>query len=152
MSDSDQQSDYTRFYVKRQEQIVIEQLKKIIDLEVKMTMLIENTNTLGTKYEEALQTIETQQEIISQATVSIEELTARKIENENTIKNLTDRADKAAETNRTIVEEKNTVVNEINMQKGRLNDLEREVNRLNEELRNADKPSKKITKSKEDDF
>jgi chromosome segregation ATPase len=152
MSDSDQQSDYTRFYVKRQEQIVVEQLKKIIDLEVKMTMLIENTNTLGTKYEEALQTIETQQEIISQATVSIEELTARKIENENTIKNLTDRADKAAETNRTIVEEKNTVVNEINMQKGRLNDLEREVNRLNEELRNVDKPSKKITKSKDEDF
>ena len=152
MSDSDQQSDYTRFYVKRQEQIVIEQIKKIIDLEVKMTMLIENTNTLGAKYEEALQTIETQQEIISQATVSIEELTSKKIENENTIKNLTDRADKAAETNRTIIEEKNSVVNEINMQKGRLNDLEREVNRLNEELRNVDKPSKKITKSKDEDF
>jgi len=152
MSDSDQQSDYTRFYVKRQEQIVIEQIKKIIDLEVKMTMLIENTNTLGAKYEEALQTIETQQEVIKQATVSIEELTTQKIENENTIKNLTDRADKAAETNRTIVEEKNIVVNEINMQKGRLNDLEREVNRLNEELRNVDKPSKKITKSKDEDF
>jgi chromosome segregation ATPase len=152
MDDSEQQSDYTRFYIKRQEQILIESIKKNIDLEVKLAMLIDNINNLSKKHEEALQTIETQQEIINQATVSIEELTTRKIENENTIKNLTDRADKAAETNRTIIEEKNAVVNEINMQKGRLNDLEREVNRLNEELRNADKPSKKITKSKEDDF
>lgn len=152
MDDSEQQSDYTRFYIKRQEQILIESIKKNIDLEVKLAMLIDNINNLSKKHEEALQTIETQQEIINQATVSIEELTTRKIENENTIKNLTDRADKAAETNRTIIEEKNSVVNEINMQKGRLNDLEREVNRLNEELRNADKPSKKITKSKEDDF
>jgi chromosome segregation ATPase len=152
MDDSEQQSDYTRFYIKRQEQILIESIKKNIDLEVKLAMLIDNINNLSKKHEEALQTIETQQEIINQATVSIEELTTRKIENENTIKNLTDRADKAAETNRTIVEEKNAVVNEINMQKSRLNDLEREVNRLNEELRNADKPSKKITKFKEDDF
>jgi chromosome segregation ATPase len=152
MDDSEQQSDYTRFYIKRQEQILIESIKKNIDLEVKLAMLIDNINNLSKKHEEALQTIETQQEIINQATVSIEELTTRKIENENIIKNLTDRADKAAETNRTIIEEKNSVVNEINMQKGRLNDLEREVNRLNEELRNADKPSKKITKSKEDDF
>jgi chromosome segregation ATPase len=152
MDDSEQQSDYTRFYIKRQEQILIESIKKNIDLEVKLAILIDNINNLSKKHEEALQTIETQQEIINQATVSIEELTTRKIENENIIKNLTDRADKAAETNRTIIEEKNSVVNEINMQKGRLNDLEREVNRLNEELRNADKPSKKITKSKEDDF
>jgi len=152
MDDSEQQSDYTRFYIKRQEQILIESIKKNIDLEVKLAILIDNINNLSKKHEEALQTIETQQEIINQATVSIEELTTRKIENENIIKNLTDRADKAAETNRTIIEEKNAVVNEINMQKGRLNDLEREVNRLNEELRNADKPSKKITKSKEDDF
>ena len=75
MIDHDQQSDYTKFYLNRQEQIAIDQFRKIIDLEVKLTMVIENSNALGAKYEEALKTIETQQDVISQATVSIEELT-----------------------------------------------------------------------------
>ena len=90
MNGSDQQNDYTKFYLTRQEQIAIDQFKKIIDLEVKLTMVIENTNALGAKYEEALKTIETQQDVISQATVSIENLTNTKNDNDRAIKDLND--------------------------------------------------------------
>jgi len=154
MNGSDQQNDYTKFYLTRQEQIAIDQFKKIIDLEVKLTMVIENANALGAKYEEALKTIETQQDVISQATVSIEELTKAKIDNDRAIKDLTERLDKADERNRSLTEDKNSVVNEINMSRGRINDLEREINRLNEELKQFDleKPVKKNTKSKDETF
>jgi len=154
MIDHDQQSDYTKFYLLRQEQIVIEQLKKIIDLEVKLTMVIENANSLGKKYEECLITIENQKEIINQATVSIENLTNNKIENEKTNKDLNDRLNHFDETNRNMVSDKNNIVNELNMSKGRVNDLEREINRLNEELRNmsVEKNSKKTVKTKDETF
>ena len=149
MNGSDQQNDYTKFYLTRQEQIAIDQFKKIIDLEVKLTMLIENANALGAKYEEALKTIETQQDVISQATVSIEELTKAKIDNDRAIKDLTERLDKADERNRSLTEDKNSVVNEVNMSRGRINDLEREINRLNGELSQAVSDKTKKTKLKD---
>lgn len=154
MIDHGQQSDYTKFYVLRQEQIVIEQQKKIIDLEVKMTMLIENANNLGKKYEECLITIENQKEIINQATVSIEDLSNKKIENEKIIKDFTDRLNQSDETNRNIVFEKNNIISELNMSRGRVNDLEREMKRLNEELNilSSAKSSKKTANLKDENF
>ena len=152
MNGSDQQNDYTKFYLTRQEQIAIDQFKKIIDLEVKLTMVIENANALGAKYEEALKTIETQQDVISQATVSIEELTKAKIDNDRAIKDLTERLDKADERNRSLTEDKNSVVNEVNMSRGRINDLEREINRLNGELSQAVSDKTKKTKLKDETF
>ena len=154
MIDHDQQSDYTKFYLNRQEQIAIDQFRKIIDLEVKLTMVIENSNALGAKYEEALKTIETQKDVIGQATVSIEELTKAKIDNDKAIKDLSERLDKADERNRLLTEDKNSVVNEVNMSRGRINDLEREINRLNGELSQAvsDKTVKKNNKSKDENF
>lgn len=154
MIDNDQQSDYTKFYLIRQEQIVVEQLKKILDLEVKMTMVIEKANNLALKYEETLKTIETQSEIINQAGVSIEELTKFKLENEQKIKDLSEQLDKADETNRSIVSDKKTVVGEIAIKDGRIRDLEREVNRLNLEIKNliSEKPNKKTSKTKDETF
>ena len=154
MIDHDQQSDYTKFYLNRQEQIAIDQFRKIIDLEVKLTMVIDNANALGAKYEEALKTIETQKDVIGQATVSIEELTKAKIDNDKAIKDLSERLDKADERNRLLTEDKNSVVNEVNMSRGRINDLEREINRLNGELSQAvsDKTVKKNNKSKDENF
>ena len=65
-----EQSNYNLFYIKRQEQLLFEQIKKGIEYEVRLTMLIGS-------YEETKKNLEQQNEINQQAMRSIEDLTIK---------------------------------------------------------------------------
>lgn len=124
-----EQSNYNLFYIKRQEQLLFDQIKKGIDYEVRLTMLIGS-------YEEAKKNLEQQNEINQQAMRSIEDLT---IKNKN-LQSETERiAAKVPSLENAIHENNKLQVNlaaERDSLTFRFGDLQKEMKRQQEELQN----------------
>jgi CRISPR/Cas system-associated endonuclease Cas3-HD len=72
MLDSDN-NDYTKLYVRRQEQFLVEQIKKSIDLDVKFTMLSSILEDLRKEYTETKAQLDMQIDISNKTAVALQE-------------------------------------------------------------------------------
>jgi len=125
--DLSEQSNYNLFYIKRQEQLLFEYMKKSIDYEVKLAMLMNSS-------EESKKNLEIQNDINQQALRSVEDLTIKNKNFEAQIEQLTARntfIEKGIqESNRN----KEALVQERDKLSFRINDLEKEIQRQKEEM------------------
>ena len=80
MDNEQQGENVTLLYIQKQEQLILEQSRKHVDYEIKLHLLNDKLNQHIEKIKELIQTIETQNNIINQATASIELLTEEKKE------------------------------------------------------------------------
>jgi len=87
MSENDQ-LNYNINYTKRMEQLFHEQIRKTIDVEVRLSMAFENINEIQNMYQESQKQVEVQNEFMQQAGRSIEDLTTKNKDFESNIENL----------------------------------------------------------------
>lgn len=151
---STQQNEYTMLVVQNQEKILLDYLRKSIDLEARLTILSNQFEQLKKTNEEMTIQFENSNEIIKQATVSIENLSNKNIDFQNEINSLYK-----------VISEKDKNYNELidtkNLHESKHYEYRRECDRLQNELNKAydeknivvnTTPKKKIIKKTEDDF
>jgi hypothetical protein len=79
--ENNEQDNYTLLYIQRQEQLFVEQIKKTIDAEIRLSFAFK-------KYEDSQKQVELQNDMMQQAAKSIETLTVAKNNYEARIKQL----------------------------------------------------------------
>lgn len=134
--------NYTISFLKRQEDILIEQIRKTIDLEIKLSFANDKIKELTAQFEESQKQIEIQNGMMQQAADSIKTLTLTRDNNENKIKNLeTSVNDLRAKTHK--LEE------ELRTQTSKASNFEREVNRQQTELQQLFEENEQLKKNKD---
>jgi chromosome segregation ATPase len=113
---NDQQNLYTLHYIQKQEQLLLDFLRKNIDAEVRIVALNNNINEANARYEESQKQVALGNELLNQAAASIETLTA---ENDRITRQLeASKTDiSSLQSNYTALQQKNQ---EINSQKERI--------------------------------
>lgn len=127
-------SEYTLEFVKRLESLYHEQIRKTIDLEVRLSMFAKENETFKEQFELSQKEVEKQNEVMLQATTSIEALTLDKKSLEGRIEELNKTISQLSEEKNVIINEKNNIFNENNNRAIRIADLEKELQRRQEEL------------------
>jgi chromosome segregation ATPase len=128
------QQKYNMLYAQRLETLLHEQIRKTIDLEVRISLSYEMLEEQVRRYDESQKQVDIQNEIMQQAARSIEELTLKTKNYEISVKEFTDRI---IEMEKRIdgYSEKNTVLDKTLLEKEtKIKTLERELNRQNSEL------------------
>ena len=144
MDNEQQGENVTLLYIQKQEQLILEQSRKHVDYEIKLHLLNDKLNQHIEKIKELIQTIETQNNIINQATASIELLTEEKKE---IIKK--DKTEEFQQELFVLSSENAELKNEINRLQKVNSDYYSELKKQNEELNklyNLNGSSKKKTK------
>jgi chromosome segregation ATPase len=129
-----EQSNYNALYIKRQEQILLEQIKKNIDYEVKLTMLFDSLKETRNELEEFKQNNNVQNEVLQQATRSIEDLTNKNKNLQNEFEKISGKLPVLEKTINEINKTKETITVERDNLLFRFNDLQKEMKRQQEEM------------------
>ena len=124
MESDDSQEKYLKLYIQRQEMLLLDYIRKTIELELKVISLNAALNDYKSKYEESQKQVEIQNEIMKQAATGVETLTVEKIAFEEKEKKL----------NETIKELKNS----LNDCKNERYSISQDLNRANEKIANFD--------------
>ena len=80
--------DYTKLYIKRQEQLLLDQIKKSIDTDVKLTVLTSLLEDLRKQFEETKAQLDMQIDIANQAANGLQESMSKNQQLENLITSL----------------------------------------------------------------
>jgi len=175
MINDENKDQYTLAFIQKQEQHIMELLRKSIDLEIKVSILnssIINLNNLlkesELRFEESQKNVSFSNEIMNQATTSIEDLTIKNkqhIEREETlvktITNLQVEADKLKSEIGSISVQREEAKKQTIALENSVEQYKREINRQNEELQSLFKENeelklnintKKTSKKKDDTF
>jgi len=148
MINDENKDQYTLAFIQKQEQHIMELLRKSIDLEIKVSILnssIINLNNLlkesELRFEESQKNVSFSNEIMNQATTSIEDLTIKNkqhIEREETlvktITNLQVEADKLKSEIGSISVQREEAKKQTIALENSVEQYKREINRQNEEL------------------
>ena len=129
MDNEQQGENVTLLYIQKQEQTILEYIRKQVDYEIKLHLMNDKLNQHIEKIKELIQTVETQSNIINQATNSIEILTEEK--------KLISQNDRTEEFQKTIFDLTNSEIelkNKINILERKNLDYQSELARQNEEL------------------
>ena len=146
----DDQNHYTNLYLKRQEQILFEQIKKAIDLEIQLSLSVGMIEDYKNKYEESQRNSAAQAEIMQQATRSIEDLTVKNKNFDSHIKNLEAQVHSITQGRGDIERSKNEIQNELNNQTARANNFEREFTRQQQEMQSIFNEGQELKKRVEE--
>lgn len=175
MINDENKDQYTLAFIQKQEQHIMELLRKSIDLEIKVSILnssIINLNNLlkesELRFEESQKNVSFSNEIMNQATTSIEDLTIKNkqhIEREETlvktITNLQVEVDKLKSEIGSISVQREEAKKQVIALENSVEQYKREINRQNEELQSLFKENeelklnintKKTSKKKDDTF
>jgi hypothetical protein len=137
--------NYNALFIQRQEQLYVDLLRKSIDLEVKQAMLSKFLEDTKKERDEYFNQSQSQVEIVSQATNSIEALTIKTREQEITIKDLEKRNQDTQTQNQGRILEIEKRANDLYTEKNKLiedyennsiviKSLQKEIERQNEEM------------------
>jgi chromosome segregation ATPase len=172
----DEKNQYVEIYTQKQEQLIVQYLRKSIDDEIKLLMLnssvVQLNNTIKeweAKYEESQRNVASQNEIMAQATRSIEDLTNKTKSQQDHINNLNRSLSESQDKINNIQNDINKAnkarddaLNEMNLIKSSIDQYKNEINRQNEELQSLFKENeelklginnkKPILKKKDDTF
>lgn len=161
-------TDYTKLYIKRQEVLLLEQIKKTIDLDVKVTMLSGILEQLRNEYNEVQNQLNFQIDISNQAANGLQDMVAKNKEFELNIFQLNETLENVAKSHEIEVEkyknklaesdkrlgeliiEKDTKITELQSCLKNTSNLERELVRQQKEMQEIfdDKAKKPINKKK----
>ena len=144
--DNHEQNNYTALYLRRQEQILFEQIKKAIDLEIQMSMSVDLIEDYKKKYEESQKQVASQNEIMQQATRSIEDLTVKNKNFEGHVKNLETQIHNLSQNKNDADRSKGELQNELNTQIAKANNFEREFTRQQQEMQSIFNESQEFKK------
>ena len=78
MESDEGQDIYLRQFIQRQENLLLDFLRKNIDLEIRVAALVSSVKDLSIKYEESQKQVEIQNELMQQAAKGVESLTIDK--------------------------------------------------------------------------
>jgi predicted RNase H-like nuclease (RuvC/YqgF family) len=139
------QQQYSFAYAQRLESSFHEQIRKTIDLEVRLSFLAEKIQEEKNKFEESQKNVEFQNEIMQQAANSIQELTIKnkdlEFKNENSSKKVTE-----LEANIHRISEKSDSFERLSNQKdSKIKELERELERQGKELQTTFEELQKLS-------
>jgi hypothetical protein len=120
-------SDYTVSFLKRQEEYLIEHIRKTIDLDIRLSFANDKIKELTTQFEESQRQIEIQNEMMKQAAKSVEELTLKR-----------DQFNKIIEDNQQRISQFTTKINvleeQVRVESNKAVNFEREYQRQKDEL------------------
>ena len=131
---SDSHNDYNALYVKRQQETLFEYVKKAIDLEIQLSLSVTMIEDYKQKYEESQRQVASQNDIMQQATRSIEDMTNKNINFETHIKNLEAKVQAVSVSKNEIDSQKNNLQNQLNEQIAKANNFEKEYLRQQQEM------------------
>ena len=177
MSDTEKEQ-YNQIYIQKQEQLLVQYMRKSIDDEIKIMMLngsiFQLNNTIKeweTKFDESQNNVASQNEIMLQATRSIEDLTNKTKSQQDQINNLNTELTEKNNRFNTIQNDinsanisKDKAFNELELIKNSIEQYKREITRQNEEMlllfeenkqlksKTQINSDKKILKKKDDNF
>jgi predicted RNase H-like nuclease (RuvC/YqgF family) len=139
------QQQYSFAYAQCLESSFHEQIRKTIDLEVRLSFLAEKIQEEKNKFEESQKNVEVQNEIMQQAANSIQELTIKnkdlEFKNENSSKKVTE-----LEANIHRISEKSDSFERLSNQKdSKIKELERELERQGKELQTTFEELQKLS-------
>jgi chromosome segregation ATPase len=141
MEFDDSQEKYLKHYIQRQEMLLLEYIRKTIDLELKAISLNSSLIEYKSKYEESQKQVEVQNELMQQAANGVESLTIEKKKYEKTVEELKTslsdcRNERVAIANE-LKEAKQKIDNfdnEIKIANNRADEIREEYNRQTKEL------------------
>lgn len=148
MDELEGQVNYLKSYVQRQENLLLDNIRKSIDFEIKILSLKNSLQEMTLKYEESQKQIEIQNEMMQQAANGVEGLTLQLKESQANELNLNKKVEELREQNSVCRNEKYTVTQELqqarleietlkqgdSLEQERLKELREEYNRQTAEL------------------
>ena len=146
MTNNDNEN-YALIYIQKQEQFILEIVRKSINLEVQIISLTNKINEFEKLYSESQNSVSQQNEMMEQAANSIKELTVKSEKYEklkSDYSNINNERDKILSANHILNKKINELMHEINRQ----NDEMKKLYDENEELKNKI-PKKKTRKKSE---
>ena len=154
MLDSDN-NDYTKLYIRRQEQIILEQIKRGIDAEAKFAMISSLTEEIQKEHEETKRQLEVQIDIANQAANALQSMVQTNKNLESELENLKTKHEnlnlQIVEKDRAIGElivQKDNISNNLNSCVKKTDDLERELLRQQEEMQDIYEENKELKAKK----
>lgn len=132
MESDDSQEKYLKHYIQRQEMLLLEYIRKTIELELKVISLNSSSIEYKTKFEESQKQVDIQNDLMQQAANGVESLTIEKLAFEEKEKKL----------NETITDLKNS----LNDCKNERYSITQDLNRANEKIANFDNDLKAANK------
>lgn len=124
MDENESQEKHLKLYIQRQEMLLLDYIRKTIDLELKAISLNSSLLEYKTKFEESQKQVEIQNDLMQQAANGVESLTIEKLKFEEKEKKL----------NETINELKSS----LNDCKNERYSITQDLNRANEKIANFD--------------
>lgn len=143
-------NDMSLIYIQKQEQVVIEFVRKQVEYEIKIHLLNENLKKANEKIEELNNTINIQNNIVQQSASSIETLTLDRNRLQSREDNYIEKIEKLEKDVFDLSNELNTIKDKYNNELKISNNYKIELARQNEELtrlynlENSKKKTKKI--------
>ena len=154
MLDSDN-NDYTKLYIRRQEQIILEQIKRGIDAEAKFAMISSLTEEIQKEHEETKRQLEVQIDIANQAANALQSMVQTNKNLESELENLKTKHEnlnlQIVEKDRAIGElivQKDNISNNLNSCVKKTDDLERELLRQQKEMQDIYEENKELKAKK----
>lgn len=133
MSD-EQQNNYNLLYVQRQEQLLVEAIRKSIDLEVRVSIFSKAIQDQRAEYDNLNNQLEVQIDINNQACVSVEDLTMKVHDYEHKTKTLQEKIQVLESNYGNLSIIKNEVQSNLSGCQARLEEVNREFERQKGEL------------------
>jgi len=145
-------NDMSLIYIQKQEQVVIEFVRKQVEYEIKIHLLNENLKKANEKIEELNNTINIQNNIVQQSASSIETLTLDRNRLQSREDNYIEKIEKLEKDVFDLSNELNTIKDKYNNELKISHNYKIELDRQNEELTRLNnlENSKKKTKKGED--
>ena len=146
-------NDMSLIYIQKQEQVVVEFVRKQVEYEIKVHVLNDTVNKLNEKIEQLNNTVNIQNNIIQQSSSSIETLTLDRNRLQSREDNYIEKIEKLEKDVYDLTNELKTVNDKYQKQLSVSNNYKIELERQNEELTklyNSESSSKKKTKKTEE--
>ena len=148
-------NDMSLIYIQKQEQVVIEFVRKQVEYEIKIHLLNENLKKANEKIEELNNTINIQNNIVQQSASSIETLTLDRNRLQSREDNYIEKIEKLEKDVFDLSNELNTIKDKYNNELRISNNYKIELDRQNEELTrlyNLESSKKKTKKTEDNQF
>lgn len=148
-------NDMSLIYIQKQEQVVIEFVRKQVEYEIKIHLLNENLKKANEKIEELNNTINIQNNIVQQSASSIETLTLDRNRLQSREDNYIEKIEKLEKDVFDLSNELNTIKDKYNNELKISNNYKIELARQNEELTrlyNLESSKKKTKKTEDNQF
>lgn len=151
MESDDSQEKYLKHYIQRQEMLLLEYIRKTIELELKAISLNSSSIEYKTKYEESQKQVEVQNDLMQQAATGVESLTIEKKQYEKTVEELKNSLNDCKNERYSITQELNEAKekianfdNEIKLANHRVDEIREEYNRQTKELSDLFKENEEL--------